>query len=391
MSSTSYSDEQVKLIFKLRDDNDLSWKEVADEYNQLFDRKTSNALRKVYKRFSGVDFSDDSFVSNLKAKVDTQKKNLKLAKENKIILDNQLNFDDILKGVKSAVKEVKHTKIKLPKKVKKSKSKTNMTIEALVSDVHYGLETKSYNTDIARKRIKKLSDAVLDERKRYSKNYNIERIHLAIIGDIMQSESLHRNSGRSCDKTNAEQISISIISLFNDLILPIANTGLPIDITGLCGNHDREAKERFTVNPGITYFTYTIYTALEELCKVKGLKNVTFSIPIEPYVIVNFYGHNFLYEHGDLVPKGTSVTLEQQLLKRSGQVGKILKGIRIGHYHNDFVGGMGRHIINGSTVSDDHYGNMLGYKSRPCQIINFYVKTKRDTSFYHSFPVNLDD
>jgi hypothetical protein len=148
--------------------------------------------------------------------------------------------------------------------------------------------------------------------------------------------------------------------------------------------------DRPTVDPGVTYFTYAIYKAIEQLAKVAKLENVKFNIPTESYLVYNIFGSDFLVEHGDAMKGGTAKELEAQINKRSVQTDKLIKGIRVGHFHNDMVANIGRYIKNGSPVSDDHYGNLLGYKSRPCQLINYYVETDRDTPYYHTLVVNLE-
>lgn len=389
----SYTDRQIKLIKDLRNSG-LEWEEVADKFNDEFyddfERKSANAMRKTYDRYRHDDIEDDTIIKNLKTSRVYARSNAKLKKENNKILDNLITIDGFLKELKTLLNESEIKKYKIPK-VSKSKVKRKAVVEAVISDLHVGLKTKSYDYDILRKRLQKYSEVLFNEIESYSEKYQIEFIQILALGDIIQSATMHKDSKNSCHLTNAEQLAFSVECIFNDVILPIALTGHKIKFLGICGNHDREASDRFTANPGITYFTYTIYKTLEMLCEQSGLVNVEFEIPTDAYSIYEIFGHYFLAEHGYLVRKKSVDCMENMLVKRSTQHNVILSGIRIAHFHEDLVGSQGRYIVNGSTVSDDHFGNGLGYKSRPSQLINYYIEdNSNETSYNHSFSVNLE-
>lgn len=385
----SYNDVKVKFLKELVAKFGKKWELIAEEFNAEFDdNKTGNALRKTHTRYEESEFDDDSMLKSLEKARAAEKAAARLRKTQKVVLDKHMEFQEVLAKIEEMIKEGKFAKINIPK-IAHDKTKRSMIIEPLISDIHYGLRTKSYDTIKARERVSKVAKVALGELSRYSKLYNVVKFNLLLNGDLMQSATMHKDSHASCELTNAEQLSVAILSLYEDLIAPLAATGHKIDVIAMCGNHDRESFDRYTVNPGRHYYTYTIYKSLELVCKKSGLKNVTFIIPEEGYHVYEIFGSHYLVEHGDLVGKATMQSLEQQINKRSVQVGKLIKGIRIGHFHNDIIGSMGRYIVNGSTVSDDHYGGGLGFKSRPCQLINYYVETERDNPYYHTLVVNL--
>ena len=387
----AWNDKEIKYLKALREESDLDWKEITEEMNEQFtERRTLNATRKAYKRFEDEDVSDDVLIKNIKSTATAKKTASKLRKENKVIVENLMGFDDVLEAIES-LKKVRLITPKFKKPAKKSKKKKNMIMEPLLSDLHYGLKTKSFDSGVLRDRMKKYTTAFLHSKDREEKSHNIQLIRILLNGDIIQSTSFHgAKSEAACDITNAQQLAVATESLFFDVILPIAEEGHPVEIIGMSGNHDRFHPDKYTIDPGRHYFTWTIYTALQNLCKAAGLKNVDIIIPEKAYYVYDCFGSKFLVEHGDLLKNGSPDTLEKHLMKRSAQTGFILKGIRIGHFHTDYVGSVGRYIVNGSPVSDDHYGDTLGYVSRSCQLLNYYVETdKRDTSYYHSFTVNL--
>lgn len=389
----SYSDKSIKYLKTLREETDMDWSEITEEWNENFSnsqgKKTLNALRKTYKRFQDDEITDDVLIKNIKTTHTAKKTAHKLRKENKVIVENLIGFDDVLDAIES-LKKIKLVRPKIKKKPKKSKKKKGMTMEALLSDLHYGLKTKTFDSSVLRSRLQKYTNAFIDSKNRAEKNYNVDLFRILLNGDIMQSATMRKGAESACDLTNAEQIAIAVESLYFDVILPLAEEGYPIEIVGMSGNHDREQTDRFTIDPGKHYYTWSIYKGLENMCIAGGLKNVRFEIPLKAYYVYECYGSHFLVEHGDWIKKASPEALEQKLMQRAAQVNKILKGIRIGHFHNDFVGNVGRYIVNASPVSDCHFSDGLGYVSRPAQLINYYVDTdKRDTSYFHTFVVNL--
>ena len=391
-----YTTSQIAFLKSLREDTDYCWTDIAKEFNAKFNTKhTKNALRKTYKRYKNEDFDpeseDQTLVKKVKSEFSAKETSKQLRKINKVLTEDQLDFQDIRDAIAEAVKDLKKDlKCIKVKKKKQSKKKQKQTIEPLLSDLHYGLKTKSYSVDILREKMSDYVNFILDQKKRDEAIYDVEKIRVLLNGDIIQSATMHKDSAAGCEMTNAEQIAIAIRSLFWDFFVPLAKEGLPIHVIGTCGNHDREQKERFTTEPGKFYFTYTIYAALEDLCKAAGLKNVTFDIVIEPYHIYESYGFKFLVEHGHDLGKALSlVALEKQLNKRQTQERVILSGIRVGHFHNDISSNNGRYIANSSPVSDDHYAGMLGFASRPGLLVNYYLEGKKTTSFDRTINVDL--
>lgn len=390
---SKYTDQEIEFIIKQKENLGKTYREIAIEFNELFQplmKKTPKAIENTYNRYKDIDFSSAVFVKNLKDVNSAKEKAKNTSKENSLLLSYIQTQEDLVDQIDKLIESKNFKKIKIPK-FKPDKKKMNMAMEALLSDLHFGLKTKTYDLNVLRSRMQQYTSVYMREYDMKKKHYNVNLHNILLNGDLIQSATMHKDSGKGCHLTNAEQISEAIDGIFEDIILPIAGLGSNVRIIGMSGNHDRERPERFTVDPGTSYYTYTIFRSLKKLIEVKGLTNIEFIIPDEGFYIYDMFDRHFLVEHGDALKKGTTEAMETLLMKRSAQRGLLLHGIRVGHFHNDLCASLGRYIINGSTVSDDHFGNMLGYKSRPTQFINFYVDTKkRETSYYYSFPVNLE-
>lgn len=392
MKSYTHTDEQLQFIIE-EGQKDITWKQVAINFEKKFGiKKTENAVRKLYHTWCDHDFSSDEMLKNIRSAHSTRKQNSKLRKENQTILDHLQLKEEFLDAISDVIKTSKVKKEKLPK-VKVDKKKKNLGVELFISDVHVGLKTKSYNLEVCEKRVEAYTEDAIKDINRHKKDYNISKIQINFAGDLIQGENLHgADSQHSCEFSDARQMAESIRLFFYKVVLPVAKLGHKVDIIGIAGNHDRQSKDRPITNAGERYLTYTIYKSMELLCHEAGLTNVSWEIPLKEYTSFDMFGHNFIVEHGHA--KGiqpNSTALEKQLLKRANQLGIIAKGIRIGHFHTSVVSNNGRHIVGPSPVSDDCFGDHLGYVSHPAMMINYYVETKeRNTSFYHSFDVNLE-
>lgn len=303
----------------------------------------------------------------------------------KLVLNENLN-----KIISESLKNLKIEKVSLPKPVVKTGQ--SMTMELMLSDIHYGKKTPRFNLEICRARMQKLSTVFLQELMRKTKEgYKVERIILALLGDIIESYTMHGlESAVGCEFGNAQQVQASITSLFYDVILPIAKTGIKIDVPCVTGNHDRSEHSRTMNDPGLNNLTWIIYTSLEEMCKIAGLTNVKFEISKGSYLIIDIYGNKSLLEHGDNVKSPAKRVFESLMEQRGRQNNTTIHFGRFGHWHEYAVFDRGRIIVNESVCGMDSYAEVKGYDSKAGQTINFYVETKnRPNCFYHSFPVDL--
>jgi hypothetical protein len=313
-----------------------------------------------------------------------------IAELEKQIGENSLIEQRIIDAIEASLKDIKFTKYKIPK-VKKDRKKKNMSLELQVGDIHLGKKTEDFDLEVAKQRMRDFVQVFLREYDDNQKIHNVERIILAILGDLIESFEMHGlESAIGCEFGTARQIQEVIDLLFLELIVPVAMTGQPIDIIGVSGNHDRSGLKKTMTDPGQNNWTWIIYNTLERLCKAQGLKNVTFNIPKGGYTILEIYGNVVLYEHGDNVSSLTRRGYEQLIQDRSKQIGKMIDMGRFGHFHEYACFGRGRIIFTESLCGQDSYAKIKGYNSTPGQTINYYVETKdRPNCFYRSFPVYL--
>lgn len=394
----SWTEEQIIFIIqeKLKK---RSWSEIVIKLNKKFNLNRSfNSVEKAYRVYKDYISYDTNYVKTIKDLFRAKQNNSRIVKESKAIINVWNNLDDVIDSIGTAVKSISSHKYKVPKMPGKSRTKKDMTMELLFSDVHYGkliedIDGNNVNLDIIRQRVQKISHSIVKEIKRESNSFNVERIILSMMGDIIENADFHgKESTKSCEFGTSKQVQEAITSIFLDLILPIAMTGIKVHIPCITGNHDRLSMEKTYVKPGEDNLSYIIYKTLELLCKQSNLKNVTFKIESAVFTHYNIYDNLVVVEHGEELKNINRTTMATQMAKRQAQLGKVVHFYRVGHWHEPTQYGQGKMMVNGSVPGQDSYAQSKGFCSEAVQILNYYVKTdKRNTCFFRSFPIYLQN
>lgn len=390
--SKEYTEAQLYELVALVQGG-MSWDEIAKKYNRKFNtNKSSNSLRHVYRAYK--DFFNlsekDVDINTLKEIARTKRNNSKTQRQNKLILDQLIKEQDVLEDIKLLVSDLnKKPKIKVKRLF--SKKKKSMTIEALLSDIHYGKKTQTFDLEICRRRVQHFTSVLLREINDNNKRFNVDRLIVALLGDIIESATMHGvESSRGCEFGNSRQVQESIRSLFEDVMIPLAQTGIKIDVVCVTGNHDRTEHNRTYHNPGEENLTWIIYKTLEMLCKQSGFTHIKFDIPVGPYATLDIYGKVCLYEHYDNAKANSRQALYKLMMDRANQTKKVVSFMRGGHFHEATAFGRGTIITNGSVCGQDSFADVKGYDTEATQTINYYIETKtRPTPFYQTFPVYL--
>lgn len=308
-------------------------------------------------------------------------------------LGNKLLFQDrLLSAIRGSIERLELPKYEVPKLPPVDKRLKQMTVELMLSDIHFGKKSDTFDLTVVKERLRKLTAVFLKEIEfKKQQGYNVERLILALLGDIIESFSMHnQESALSCEFNNPNQIYVAIKVLFDEVFLPIGMTGLPIHVPAVAGNHDRTEQNRTYNNPGENYMSWVIYNCLKDYCAIAGLKNIVFDIPIDSFTTTKIYGRNVLYEHLDNAKSTQKNALDDLIFSRGRQLGIQIDMLRGGHWHEYVCYDRGRSIINESVCGQDSYARVKGFASSAGQTINFYVNDpKLPNAFLYSYPVHL--
>lgn len=393
MSKKSYNEEQIAFIVHQKVVSRRGFEEIALKYNKKYDDDLSEVdVKAIYEKYKNqnVKSGDEHSLKQLKDIARTKKSNSITAKENRTILQYWNDRDDILDAVRAAAKEV--GKIKIPKvKLTKSKKRKGMTKELLLSDIHFGKKTDNFNLEILKQRLQEVVHATISEIHRDNKEYNIDEIVIGLLGDIIENYSMHvLESAKGCEFGNAKQIYEALKNIFQLVIVPLHQLNIPIRIVCVTGNHDRDGSQRTYHNPGEENFTYVIYNGLKDFCEIGGLKNIEFTIPKEPWAVIEIYGNTVLYEHYDNCKNADRKGLEGLMTKRANQLGITIDYMRGGHFHEPTSFRNGRMQINGCLTGNDSYASVLGFNAEASQTLNSFVDSSRRYKMYRSFNILLE-
>lgn len=393
MSKKSYNEEQIAFIVHQKVISRRGFEEIALKYNKKYDDDLSEVdIKAIYEKYKNqnVKSGDEHSLKQLKDIARTKKSNSITAKENRTILQYWNDRDDILDAVRAAAKEV--GKIKIPKvKLTKSKKRKGMTKELLLSDIHFGKKTDKFNLEILKQRLQEVVHATISEIHRDNKEYNIDEIVIGLLGDIIENYSMHvLESAKGCEFGNAKQIYEALKNIFQLVIVPLHQLDIPIRIVCVTGNHDRDGSQRTYHNPGEENFTYVIYNGLKDFCEIGGLKNIEFTIPKEPWAVIEIYGNTVLYEHYDNCKNADRKGLEGLMTKRANQLGITIDYMRGGHFHEPTSFRNGRMQINGCLTGNDSYASVLGFNAEASQTLNSFVDSSRRYKMYRSFNILLE-
>ena len=397
-----FSDAELIFITNLKEESPLNWAEITEKFNKKFSKdKSLDAVKKGYQRNAERLANPNTSVKLMRDTLRTRKNASINAKDNRIILELWEQREDFMDAVKGAVKDLNKFSAKPISLPRPGKGKQGMTLELLISDVHVGKLTKTFNHEVLKRRLKQVADTTIKEMTRAAEHYKIDRVILAFIGDLIESATMHGvESARGCEFGNSRQVQEAITQFFNLIVVPVslvaAKLGAIVDCVGVTGNHDRTEINRTFNSPGEENVTWIIYKTMEEMCKIAKLPNLSWHIPTDPYQYLEIYGEGVVYEHYDNAKGSNKISgIESLLSKRVNQLKKPVVFIRGGHFHEPMESGIGKIVINGNVPGNDGYSTVLGFDCEPSQTLNFYIKReksdsiKRLTSFYKRFLIQL--
>jgi polyhydroxyalkanoate synthesis regulator phasin len=392
-----WTEEKLNKLSELYIKLGCDWNSISEGMMKSFDDDfTADSCESAYYNILRHEESTDEEISikTLQGNTRAIKTNAVLRKQNKVLIENSIFYEDVINTIKKATKEINTKGYKAPRVSNKIAKGRETTIEIMLSDLHFGLETETFNTEIAKERLRKVVKAVKDKINNFDKNkLKLDRIILALLGDLIENARMHQMESLSaCHNDLPQQISDVSLFIFYEVILPLSELGVVVDIPCVPGNHDRLSEGKTYNKPGLAYGSYIIYTWIESLVKAHKIKNVNFYVTDNLYQSLDIYGDVVLYEHGDHIRTYSEDNLRKFMAARSRQIGKQIKFYRLGDKHDVKVFGGGEIIVNGCLFGNNGYSTIKGYHSDYVhQVINTYIKTdKPRPCLYDIFPVHCN-
>jgi hypothetical protein len=389
VSRTSFTDQQIADAFNIEGT-------IAKAAKMLSEMGKGTVSPQLFRYWlSKLDVSESHEVDRAKelAKVrNAQAENNKLRRDNRALIDALGSKNSLIDGITDAVRTLNRRKA--AQTVKQVRNGTPLTVEIVLSDLQIGKLSSEYNTPVAFKRLQEFGAALVFQiKQKIAAGFKVERIILAIIGDIIESDKKHDNSARATDTGTAEQIHDATVGIFEHVLTPLAALGIPIDVPCVTGNHDWDGHGITMFRPGREQLSYPLYKALELVCRTAGYGHVAFDIVDGSFTTSSIYGQKVLYEHGVGVAV-TEASMKAHKIKRSEQLGKYITYFRMGDKHNVCSFNSGQYVVNGAFFGSENtgveYSSIAGFSSVAAQWMGFHTPRKDGRfTLYDTFTIQL--
>lgn len=378
----SWTDEQIRFIVEKRKKG-YTFPEIADEFNSEFANeisrdKSPENIRMQYNKYADFDFSNDEMLKNIRSQHNARKARSKVAKENRLLLDELEGNEQFLDTFESLLKKYPlkvHKPIKLQKKKKVKRAifgkLSDLHIQAQIDGEELGGVNKFGNQEEARRLA-----FYMREIANYKQDHRDEtELILPLNGDIGQG-IIHDQESTPAMTT---QFS-AMLHLLSQSISFAATKYAKVRVVGVGGNHLRfmhkSNKGRQTSQKWDSFSTM-LYVALRHA--LKDHKNVTVEIPTTPYALIDVLGHKYFITHGDTVLTVGNVGKTVSTDSIKNRVNDLISGlgpidvVLVGHVHVPLYTTLNNGtelVINGTMSGIDSFAQSIGIvNNMPCQVM----------------------
>lgn len=247
----------------------------------------------------------------------------------------------------------------------------------LMSDVHIGKKTVSYNPKVFSERLKKLQKAMMSIITAQRSIRPIKKLVIVMNGDIVDAEAVYPSQA-------VDHIAIPIIDQIFTVGVPELTAFLLYclanfeEVECICtrGNHGQQNAAKWSSSKS-TNWDFVIYKALE--AATANQPRIKWKINTKDWKsIFKIYGYGFLATHGNMIKRYYNspfygMTRQAERWSNAYRDKLRLDYILYSHFHN-LDAGM-RHntmtiFVNGSFTTDDPYAEEnIGVTSIPEQLL----------------------
>ena len=264
---------------------------------------------------------------------------------------------------------------------------------ALVSDVHGGLKTPTYNSEVFKKRLETYKNAIVKFCLLHRKMRPIKKLIVPLLGDLVQGQQIGvQMLVEECEIIGAEdQIYDLLLPEFTNFFINLLQLFEEIEIPGVEGNHGNINRRRDTLTKRSNWDT-VFYRALKaSLARYDRIK-------VDPelntwWKIIDINGWSFFMVHLDQIQSYQGIPfygISRKGLRWKQSIPHNFDYILGGHFHNPnylYNDGVPT-LINGSFISDSDFPLVrMGLRDVPQQMCFFVNKKFGITAQYR---VQLD-
>ena len=262
------------------------------------------------------------------------------------------------------------------------------TLIIALSDWHIGATVKavngnSYNVEIAKERLAR----VMSEAKRVIKDYKVEDVYIAFLGDAVENTSMRNiNQAFDAEINMAEQIALAT-RMLAEFIKGISEVANKVTVAVIGGNHDRYTpnKKEAIYNDNVAYNILDSLLMLQEYGGLsRGLKIIDnrYDIYSAEFTV---YDKTIRLVHGDNLPNNDKPKIPVMIKDHP------IDYVFFGHYHSSKIiqeNGSATGIMVGSLQGNNTYSKQLNLPdSRASQTMVLFNEDHPESPMY--YPVFL--
>jgi len=226
----------------------------------------------------------------------------------------------------------------------------------VMSDLHIGKQTPSYDHDVATVRLKAFSKKVALIHELLSPGYDFDELVIALLGDVADGALIYPTQTHYQSITSVREQCEVASDLLNDLLLEQADVWGNVRVECTPGNHGRLDK-RMSEGDNCDLIVYDRLSLLNRDERV----SVVLPDPLhDPFLRkCNIYGHGFLCHHGQSINFWNGMP-HYGIDKRVGKWKTHIDDWEValfGHFHRTSFADKKRFSIftTGTLVSDDEW------------------------------------
>jgi hypothetical protein len=244
-----------------------------------------------------------------------------------------------------------------------------------LSDWQIGKETKTYNSKIAEKRIKKMTAEV----KAIMKKEKPAALHIILQGDMVEGEAIFPGQQFEIDSDLWQQALKTTPMLIAHVITELADVVPKVCVAAVHGNHGRSGTKG-SAHSRRTNWDLVAYETAKHLCDKEGYVDVVWDISTEWFVMQKVAGHGIMCVHGDQIGGGSPIPLAGIFKKAQGWQMNIpdWKYLSLGHFHTHASGVLNNDLyffLSGSPESDNEFAaECLAQGGAAMQRLCFFTK-----------------
>lgn len=294
---------------------------------------------------------------------------------------------DLVEAVYAASREAavivgKPAPVKIPQRDKREG--TNETALLLLSDVHVGAVTATYNTEIARERVRETVRRVVKLTEIQRSDHPVRDCVLVLMGDLIENTAIFAHQSWAVDSSTFSQV-FTAASIVQEAVLTLLENFEMVTVYEVPGNHGRvgRGKGRQSLDyEGETNWDRVVgRVAMQQL---EGVERLSWHPAESWYRMVTIGRYVACCHHGDTIRQfGGNTPAAGITRKHQAWASGVLEPFTdayLGHFHTPMalpLANGSRVFVSPAVVSDSEFGKEFIAASSPPGVRLHFIDGER--------------